>query len=85
MTWVVENRARIGDRELVGYWYGPEWTFGTTSGGLDGAATFTTKGLAEAALRRTFGTLAYAKRRGYRPVKRDEAPRPGERPRRRKA
>lgn len=66
-AWHVESKKMTPrGTELTFYWYGPGSGWGTTSGPREHAATFTTKGLAEAALRRVFGTLAEAKRRGYR-------------------
>jgi hypothetical protein len=51
-----------------GYWYGPAHGWGTTSGALDDYATarFPNRIAAERALRKTFGSMAEARRRGYR-------------------
>lgn len=58
-----------GKSPLVSYWYGPDSGWGTTAGPLSDAygeiATFTSRMAAVRALKRVFGTLAEAERRGY--------------------
>jgi hypothetical protein len=64
--------------DVVSCWYGPRHGWGTTSGPLADAAVarFSSRAAAQNALRSVFGTLAAAKRRGYRIV--PARPRPHE-------
>lgn len=61
-----------GKPPLVSYWYGPDHGWGTTAGPLSDQygeiAAFTSRDHAERALKKVFGTLAEAKRRGYKVV-----------------
>lgn len=61
--------VREGKDPLVSYWYGPDRGWGTTAGSLSDKygeiATFTSRDHAERALKKVFGTLAEATRRGY--------------------
>lgn len=71
--WVVESRHMLTGkdgvaREHITYWYGPDHGFGTTSGALESSApVWPTRKAAEQALRKTFGSLTVAARRGYTP------------------
>lgn len=64
--------TRDGKEPLVSYWYGPDQGWGTTAGPLfdpfGEIATFTSRDHAERALKKIFGTVAAAKRRGYKIV-----------------
>lgn len=66
-TWIVTHAVTPEGmaKPLIGYWYGPDHGWGTTSGSFEDAAEFPTKRAAENALRRVFGRPAVWRRRGY--------------------
>jgi hypothetical protein len=59
-----------GTVEMSHYWYGPDHGWGTTSGARAdyAVATFPSRLAAENALRKVYGTVAEAKRQGYKVV-----------------
>lgn len=63
----VTSRTERGG-EIVTYWYGPRSGWGTTSGPRDSAAVFPHRVAAEDALRSVFGSVAAARRRGYKAI-----------------
>jgi hypothetical protein len=69
-TYIVTRDITLpSGRVDTGYWHGPRDLFGTTSSPhRSAAATFPHRVAAEDALRSVFGTVAAAKRRGYKVV-----------------
>lgn len=65
---VTVTAFRPGGRDIVTYWFGPNHGWGTTSGPRDSAAVFPHRVAAEDALRSVFGSVAAARRRGYKVV-----------------
>jgi hypothetical protein len=65
MSYIVTCTYKGKERDVVTFWYGPDHSWGTTSGSRDHAATFPHRVAAEDALRSVFGSVAAAHRRGY--------------------
>lgn len=67
--YVVEVVGRVSaGHEVHSFWFGPAHGWGTTSGPIDdySVANFTSRDHAERALKKVYGSMAEAKRHGYR-------------------